>query len=245
MKKGVGTNRYAYAFNDPINFSDPSGHAVFSVTTTHANGSQSITYSDGRTVTVGGANTTSGSNGGGSNGGNGTNVGGIIGWLLGENSGGGGGRPTNSNSSIPQIKPPDGFRAVTYTNPIGGTWTVYKDDKGNRFEQGSAFGLPYAGVRSTDGSWSSIDGNPTGFLRQSTIDALLAVDRPNKHLGAGARQFEIKLNLGIGDQQEALGWKKKLREICFAAMCWWNGETYEKIELPPPLPKIEIEDKPK
>ncbi|MEX0827348.1 MAG: RHS repeat-associated core domain-containing protein [Haliea sp.] len=27
-RAGVGTNRYAYSFNDPVNLSDPSGHAV-------------------------------------------------------------------------------------------------------------------------------------------------------------------------------------------------------------------------
>ncbi len=27
-KKGVGTNRYAYSFNDPVNLSDPNGHAT-------------------------------------------------------------------------------------------------------------------------------------------------------------------------------------------------------------------------
>ncbi|MGB3176754.1 MAG: RHS repeat-associated core domain-containing protein, partial [Albidovulum sp.] len=29
MQEGVGTNRYAYSFNDPVNGSDPSGHAVY------------------------------------------------------------------------------------------------------------------------------------------------------------------------------------------------------------------------
>jgi RHS repeat-associated protein len=29
MQEGVGTNRYAYSFNDPINGRDPSGHAVY------------------------------------------------------------------------------------------------------------------------------------------------------------------------------------------------------------------------
>jgi len=28
-KKGVGTNRYAYSFNDPVNLSDPNGHFVW------------------------------------------------------------------------------------------------------------------------------------------------------------------------------------------------------------------------
>ena len=28
LMPGVGTNRYAYAFNDPVNYSDPNGHAV-------------------------------------------------------------------------------------------------------------------------------------------------------------------------------------------------------------------------
>jgi RHS repeat-associated protein len=36
-RSGVGTNRYAYSFNDPINMSDPSGHATFKSGTTFGN----------------------------------------------------------------------------------------------------------------------------------------------------------------------------------------------------------------
>jgi RHS repeat-associated protein len=36
-RSGVGTNRYAYSFNDPINMSDPSGHATFNSGTTFGN----------------------------------------------------------------------------------------------------------------------------------------------------------------------------------------------------------------
>ncbi|MCU0802831.1 MAG: hypothetical protein MUD11_13875 [Rhodobacteraceae bacterium] len=28
LKPGVGTNRFSYSFNDPVNLSDPSGHAA-------------------------------------------------------------------------------------------------------------------------------------------------------------------------------------------------------------------------
>jgi RHS repeat-associated protein len=36
-KRGVGTNRYAYSFNDPINMTDPNGHATFNSGTTFGN----------------------------------------------------------------------------------------------------------------------------------------------------------------------------------------------------------------
>jgi hypothetical protein len=29
LKPGVGTNRFSYSFNDPVNFSDPSRNGIF------------------------------------------------------------------------------------------------------------------------------------------------------------------------------------------------------------------------
>jgi RHS repeat-associated protein len=44
MQEGVGTNRYAYSFNDPINMSDPTGHATLKDGDPNTPGFQSYSY---------------------------------------------------------------------------------------------------------------------------------------------------------------------------------------------------------
>ncbi len=115
-KPGVGTNRYAYAMNDPINRSDRNGH-LSEYAQSFLGLSSGTTYSGNW---VGAPNSTSG----------------------GAGSGG-------------------GWTKHTYSNPIGGTWSVWKDGNGNRIENSSTFGT---GLRTPDGKWTSLGGG--GLLSQ-------------------------------------------------------------------------------